>query len=436
MVRSAPAVGNRGCVGDDVRHIPDRPPVKVLVVGDSFPWPTETGGQIRLATAVSALSELGDLDLFTFYDKRGPQPSVPSSVRVRRLSVTPYGPITGARSRRIRWMLTHRTPFDVAVRSSEQRPRADFEQWVDPAYDLVWFSSARTYEWLGRPALGPTVVDLIDLEDVKERQRADLIERRPISGPLGALKRRLAASIARRNATDWQRLQSAVSARVARVVLSSSADVARSGLENAVAVVNAYPRPDRIDGTRADGGEGVTDSPVLVFQGTFDYLPNIDGAQWLVGAILPAIRELVPGARVRLVGREARAIRGLDDPPAVTVVGQVDEMGPELLGADFVLVPLRFGSGTRLKILESFAYGVPVVTTSLGAEGLDVDPGVHLLVADDPLAFADAVARLCQDADLRRRLGEAGRSRFLERYQSAEAQRAVKALATELLGRS
>jgi len=405
-------------------------------VGDSFPWPTETGGQIRLATAVEALSGLGELDLFTFYDARGPDRVVPPGVPVHRAAATPYLPITGSRGRRARWLVTHTAPFEVAVRSAEHGARSEFEAWVGGPYDLVWFSSARTYSWLGRPDLGPTIVDLIDLEDVKERQRADLIGRRTVHGVLGRVRRAAAAWIARRNADDWQRLQAATSARVARVVLSSEADVARSGLPNAVAIVNAYPRPDRTDGERAAAGDGAITSPELLFQGTFDYPPNVDGADWLVGSVAPRIRETVPGARIRLVGRSPGAIGRLDAPPAVTVVGQVADMGPELVRADIALVPLRLGSGTRLKILESLAYGVPVVSTSLGADGLDVEDGVHLLVADDPQSFADAVARLCRDGELRRSLAEAGRARFDERYESAAARRSVEDLATGLLGTS
>ncbi len=112
-------------------------------------------------------------------------------------------------------------------------------------------------------------------------------------------------------------------------------------------------------------------------------------------------------------------------PRDVVVVGQVPEMEPELARADVAVVPVRYGSGTRLKILESFAHRVPVVSTTVGAEGLDVEDGVHLLVADGADAFAAACERLVADADLRRRLIEAAEQRFVERYESRVACRQI-----------
>ena len=84
----------------------------------------------------------------------------------------------------------------------------------------------------------------------------------------------------------------------------------------------------------------------------------------------------------------------LHQPGVLTVVGEVASMEGELARASVAVVPVRYGGGTRVKILESFAHRVPVVSTSLGAEGLDVEDGVHLLIADDPEQFAAAVVRL------------------------------------------
>ena len=104
-------------------------------------------------------------------------------------------------------------------------------------------------------------------------------------------------------------------------------------------------------------------------------------------------------------------------PPAVTVVGTVPAMEPELARADVAVVPIRYGSGTRLKILESFAHRVPVVSTTIGAEGLEVVDGVHLLLADDPDAFAAACQRLLTEPDLRKRLVDAAEELYRERFE-------------------
>ena len=147
----------------------------------------------------------------------------------------------------------------------------------------------------------------------------------------------------------------------------------------------------------------------------------------------PRLADRLPGARIRLAGRASGPVEPLGRTPGVTVVGAVDDMGTELEGADIVVVPLRRGSGTRLKILEAFAYGVPVVTTTVGCDGLDVDDGVHLLVADDPTDFP---TRSCACAAMRR----SGTGwpppdeRYRERYEAASARRAVRAVALAVSG--
>ena len=103
-------------------------------------------------------------------------------------------------------------------------------------------------------------------------------------------------------------------------------------------------------------------------------------------------------------------------------------MEPEFVRADLVAVPIRYGSGTRVKILESFANRLPVVSTTLGAEGLGVTPNVHLLDADEPRAFAAACIRLLEDGDLRRRLTEHAHQLFLERFESGYARNRIKEL--------
>ena len=103
-------------------------------------------------------------------------------------------------------------------------------------------------------------------------------------------------------------------------------------------------------------------------------------------------------------------------------------MEPELARADVVAVPIRYGSGTRVKILEAFAHRIPVVSTTLGAEGLGLKPDEHFLAADEPSAFAAACIRLLENRDLRLYLTEHAYRLFLERYQSAHARDRIKDL--------
>ena len=146
----------------------------------------------------------------------------------------------------------------------------------------------------------------------------------------------------------------------------------------------------------------------LIFTGAFTYHANYDAASWFVGEVYGRIKAQYPAARLTITGNHA----DLPLPPApdVTRTGFVPDVRPLIAGSWAAVVPMRQGGGTRLKILEAMALGVPVIATSKGAEGLDAQPGRHLLVADDPAEFADATVRLLRDPALRQSLTEeAGR---------------------------
>ena len=404
--------------------------MKILVVASDFPWPKIQGGHIRLATAIRSLAELGDLDLFALYDdRRSDRPSLPA-VPVRRLKtvVQPGSP------RQLRWRaawLTRRgIPIEVAMQRGDAAPRIELESWVSDAYDLVWFERAATFDLVGRPHLGPTIVDLVDLEDTKARLRARIIKAQlPRRKGVASLRQTAALAQARVNARDWRAFQHSVAREVDRVVLSSDLDVRQSGLGNAVVVPNTYERPER-----AAGHVEVGKPPVILFQATFDYAPNMDAVDWLVDEVAPRIRARVPEIEIRLVGKPVPGVTRRHWPAAVTVVGVVPAMEQELARADLAVVPIRFGSGTRLKILESFAHRVPVVSTTIGAEGLDVEEGVHLLLADDPDTFARACERLLTEPDLRKRLVDAAQERYLERYECSAASDSIHVLVREVAG--
>lgn len=137
----------------------------------------------------------------------------------------------------------------------------------------------------------------------------------------------------------------------------------------------------------------------LLFLGTLDYLPNEDAVLYFAGSILPLLLlEGRQGLEFRVVGiKTPQSIEGLRDRAGVTIVGPVRDVAEEYGRARIAVVPLRAGSGTRIKILEAFRFGVPVVSTSLGASGLEVCDGVHLLIADTPEAFAKACLRVIED---------------------------------------
>lgn len=166
--------------------------------------------------------------------------------------------------------------------------------------------------------------------------------------------------------------------------------------------------------------------PRLLFTGKMDYRPNVDAALWFGQEVLPRIQELaqaqgLPPAHFQIVGQRPHArLQVLAARPDIEITGAVPAIEPYMQAAAVYVVPLRVGGGTRFKVLEALASATPTVSTSLGVEGLGVQHGRELLIADEPEAFAQTVVRLLQDAQaggsLGHRLGAAGRAFVAAHY--------------------
>lgn len=156
----------------------------------------------------------------------------------------------------------------------------------------------------------------------------------------------------------------------------------------------------------------------LVFVGSMDWLPNIDGMRFFVGEVLPLIRKSRPDCSLAIVGRlptpEISAYAAAD--PNITVTGTVPDVRPYLWGSSVSVVPLRIGGGTRLKIYEAIAAKVPVVSTAIGAEGLDIKAPEHFRLADTAQQFADACLELLNDSTGRASLASAAWATVSSRF--------------------
>jgi glycosyltransferase involved in cell wall biosynthesis len=148
----------------------------------------------------------------------------------------------------------------------------------------------------------------------------------------------------------------------------------------------------------------------LVFIGSMDWLPNVDGINWFVREVLPLIRKRAPGCSLAIAGRSPGAgIRQLAaEDPRILVTGTVPDVRPYLWGSGISIVPLRIGGGTRLKIYESMAAKVPVVSTTIGAEGLEYTAGGNIRIGDSAEAFAGQCVDLLNDPAARERQAAAG----------------------------
>ncbi len=157
----------------------------------------------------------------------------------------------------------------------------------------------------------------------------------------------------------------------------------------------------------------------LVFVGGLGWFPNYDAIRYFCAEVLPRVAAEIPDVTLTVVGKspDDRKMRDITGNPRVRLTGLVDDVRSAISEADAYVVPLRIGGGTRLKILDALSMGKAIVSTSVGCEGLDVVPGRHLLVADDPEAFAREVVGVLRDRERARRLGEAGRRLVQQKYE-------------------
>jgi glycosyltransferase involved in cell wall biosynthesis len=175
------------------------------------------------------------------------------------------------------------------------------------------------------------------------------------------------------------------------------------------------------------------DGHTVVFFGTLSYAPNVDGVTHFVRDIWPRIAEAHPEARCKIVGGNpppsVLALAG----PRIELTGFVSDLRPHLAAAAVVVVPLRLGGGTRLKVVEAMAMGKAIVSTTLGAEGIEAIPGRDLLIEDQPAAFADAVNRLLANPGRAALIGQSARNLAVERYSWSGAARTLEGFYRRLL---
>ena len=157
--------------------------------------------------------------------------------------------------------------------------------------------------------------------------------------------------------------------------------------------------------------------PAIVYTGKMSFRPNVDAMVWFHKHVWPRVHAGVPEATLYVVGKEPHSrLDPLVADPSVVVTGYVKDVLPYFGGADVYVVPLRIGGGTRLKVLEAMAAGLPVVSTTMGAEGIVLEPGRHALLADEADDFAAAIEHLLANRKRRQALGDSARENVLENY--------------------
>ena len=272
-------------------------------------------------------------------------------------------------------------------------------------FDVVQFEFAqmagyRTSSARNRPVL---VLDEHNIEFDVVRRTAD--------ADVGALRRAYSAvnwrKLRREERAAWRRFDGCVltSARDREMLSADQPGVRTCVVPNGVDVEEFVPAqgPAPAEGT-------------ILFFGAINYHPNTDGLLFFLREVWPILKAKRPGVRFRVVGPDPPPIIAGWPDPAVEVTGFVDDVRVAIGAASVVVVPLRIGGGTRLKVVEAMALGKALVSTTLGAEGIDVNHERDILIADTPANFASQVLRVLEDRGLAQRLGVEARRLAVQRY--------------------
>ncbi len=218
------------------------------------------------------------------------------------------------------------------------------------------------------------------------------------------------------------------------VYLCSAADQRRLLEEVPGAHTAVIPNAADVDYYRPRPTDPPPDERTVVFFGLLSYIPNADGVIHFVKDIWPHVAKAHPNAHCKLIGGNPPPSLLELAAPRVELTGFVSDLRPHLAPASVVVVPLRMGGGTRLKIVEAMAMGKAIVSTTLGAEGIEAVPGRDILIEDEPEAFANAVNRLLADPALTVRMGQSARKLAVERYSWSEAALALEGFYLQSLG--
>lgn len=222
--------------------------------------------------------------------------------------------------------------------------------------------------------------------------------------------------------------------RAEGVYFCSKADEERARALVPMRRTAVVPNAADVEHLRPRSDDPPPDGETLLFFGLLSTQPNVDGILWFAREVWPRIVARRPGARLKIVGKAppdpVRALAG----PKVEVAGLVEDLRPHLAAAAALIVPLRVGGGTRLKIVEGMAMGKAIISTRLGAEGLEVASGKELLLADSPEEFAAGALRLLEEPNLSRAMGETARRVAVERYSWEGASRTLESFFRQAVG--
>lgn len=284
-------------------------------------------------------------------------------------------------------------------------------------HDLVWIHTIRTASWFRMYRWPKSVLDLDDLQSRTHRSVAQ-------AG--GSPVKRL---VNLRRAWIWRRRESRLIDRFDVLTVCSEADRQYLGMQERTHVIPNGSHPVAVR-PRASAN-----TPRIGFIGNCEFMPNEEGVNWFIREVWPLIKRQLPGVKLRLVGRKSENYLTRLDPDVVGL-SWLEDPGEEIATWSAMIVPIKVGGGTRVKIADGFARKCPVVATTIGAFGYEVRDGEEILLADRANDFASACLRLLRNPQLGEVLAERAYERFLKRWTWDSFESTVGAAVQQCLGRN
>lgn len=392
--------------------------MRVLYISVAYPLPANNGAKMRLWSMLRAIKGAGhEVTLACFAEPgevAGTERELSAVCAESDIVPLSYTRLSagGDYWKRLRAIFST-SPFTIdRFRSDQMRVR--LEQRVrDRAFDVIVcdnvFSAINLPAYAAPVVMNSQNVEYVILSRYVQHER----------NPLKALYARWEASKLRRFETAMYR----------RAVLAMACSNVDTGLIRSLCPGIRTAVAQNVVDVSEYAVDAEEEPLTVVYQGGMDWFPNRDALEYFVRAIFPLVRQEVPGVRLIAAGRnpspEFRA--RFADVSALEFTGTLPDLRPVVAQAAVCVVPLRIGSGTRLKILEAGAMGKAMVSTTVGAEGLDFVPGREISIADDPAEFARNVIELLRDPARRKTMGEAARRRVLEDYDVTALERSIAA---------
>ena len=385
--------------------------MKLLVLTPQLPYPPHQGTTIRNFNIIKHLAPRHEITLVSFGTPEELDGAEPLRALCRRIEIAPYP--TRTLAQRAWTTLTSPMP-DMALRLKSEKMRALVDQILrEENFDVVQVEGIEMARYMQNDQLPMTNYQLT----FDDHNAEYVLQKTAFESDVRLPMRWHAALYSLIQWKKLERYEHNVCLHANHVVACSDADA------NAIRALQAVSRqrsavsviPNGVDTDFFVPSTDVCAKPLaelsMVYAGKMDFRPNIDAMTWFCANILPRIRAEIPLAHVVIVGQKpAPRIQSLKQQSGVEVTGWVADTRPYVADATVYVVPLRMGSGTRLKVLEAMAMGKAIVSTSRGVEGIDLVPNRDAVIADSPADFATAVVALLHDPDRRRTLGQNART--------------------------